>query len=88
MQLKYKFVIQKVADTYMAVPVGKNASKTNSILKLNATAAFIVEQLGKETTEEQIVDALLKEYEGVERETAAKDVHAMVELLREKDLLA
>ena len=93
MKLKYKFVSQKVSDafdmgdTWVAVPVGRNAVKTNSMLQLNSTAAFIIAKLGEETTEEAIVDALMEEYDGVDRETAASDVHAMIEQLREKDLL-
>lgn len=87
MHLKYQFVVRKMLGVIAAVPVGKNASKINAMLSLNESAAFIIEKLATDTTEEAIADALIEEYEGVDKETALRDVHKMVEMLREKDLL-
>ena len=87
MRLKYQFVVRKMLGVIAAVPVGKNASKINAMLSLNESAAFIVEKLASDTTEEAIADALMQEYEGLDKETALRDVHKMIEQLREKDLL-
>ncbi len=87
MHLKYQFVIRKMLGVIAAVPVGKNASKINAMLSLNESAAFIMEKLSADTTEEAIAQALTEEYEGLDMQTALQDVHKMTEMLREKDLL-
>ena len=86
MRLKYEFVIRKICGLTTAVPVGKEAAKFNAILNLNDTAAFILERLNSDTTEEAIADALVEDYE-VDKETALKDIQGMVQMLREKNLI-
>ena len=66
----------------MLVPVGAAAEKFHGVVRLNETAAFIVECLRTETTQVQIVDALLVEYE-VERSEAEKHVTKVIEKLKE-----
>ena len=68
MRLNPEFVMQSVADSTVLVPVGDAAAKFHGILQLNSTAAFIVECLKDDTTEEKIKDALDMEYDGTEEE--------------------
>ena len=56
-------------------------------MRSNETAAFIVNCLKKETTEEAIVEAMLEQYDAP-RETVARDVHRVVEQLRQIGALA
>ena len=57
------------------------------MIRSNATAAFIVEQLATETTEEAIVSAMAERYDAP-RERIAADVHAVLAQLREMNALA
>ena len=41
MKLKYNFVVQQVADDYVAVTVGKDASSFGGLIRMNKTGAFI-----------------------------------------------
>ena len=84
MQINKDFTIQKVGSAYVAVPVGKTSQEFHGMVRLNETGAFLWKLMAeKDVSEDELVDALLKEYD-VAREIAAADVHAIVEVLAEK----
>lgn len=87
MHLKYNFETIKLDDRVVAVPVGDAADDFHAIMKLNETAAFIFDLLRNDITEEEIVAALLKEYNGT-GEQLAIDTHNYLMDFREKGLLA
>lgn len=79
MKLKNDFIVQNIDDTQFLVPVGHESF--NGIVKSNKTAAFIVNCLSKETTRDQIVDAMCAQYDAP-RETIAADVDEVLGTLR------
>ena len=79
MKLKSDFITQNIDDTQFLVPVG--AESFQGIVRSNRTAAFIVDCLKKETTEVQIVDAMLARF-AVDRATAAADVSEIINILQ------
>ncbi len=79
MKLHEGFVTHNTADEHILVSTGANGF--SGLIRLNGTAAFIVEHLRDETTEAALVDALLAEYD-VDRETAEKGVGAVLTKLR------
>ncbi len=79
MKLKQSFIVQGIGDTQFLVPLGGEAFK--GIVRSNGTAAFIVDCLKEETTEETIVDAMCREY-NAPREVIAADVKEILEKLR------
>ena len=87
MQINRDFTIQKVGESYIAVAVGETSKNFHGMIRLNETGAFLWNHLTeKDCTEEELIDALLSEYD-VDRETAGKDVHRIVESLRENNIL-
>lgn len=80
MKLKYDFVTNNVAGNTVAVAVGKGLNEFGGFIKLNETGAFIFELLKKETTKEEIVKALLEEYD-VTEEAAQKSAEEFLEYL-------
>ena len=80
MKAKYSFEVMDLDDGKVAVPVGAGAEHFHGVLKVNDTAMAILKLLEQETTEEMIVDAILREYEG-EKEQIAGYVHEFVEKL-------
>lgn len=80
MKLKYDFVTNNVAGNTVAVAVGKGLNEFGGFIKLNETGAFIFELLKKETTKEEIVKALLGEYD-VTEEAAQKSAEEFLEYL-------
>ncbi len=86
MTLKKGFVLRQVGGKYMVVAVGAATLDFRSIITLNETGAFLWQQLQEETTAEDLVAALLAEYE-VTEELACADVDTFLGSLREAQLL-
>ena len=58
------------------------SSSFAGLIRNNKTAAFIVECLKEETTEEKIVEAMFEKYDAP-KDVLAKDVSDVIEKLRE-----
>ncbi len=86
MKLKYEFVTNFVAGKTVAVAVGKGLNEFGGFIKLNDTGAFIFELLKKEISEEEIVNALLKEYD-VTEEKARESTKEFLEYLSSKGVI-
>lgn len=80
MKLKEGFITHTVMGTQMMVAAGPATKIFHGLVRSNETAAFIVDCLKEDTTEEKIVDRLLETYE-VEQSVAKKDVHEILEKL-------
>lgn len=88
MKIGKDFTIQKVGNSYIAVAVGETSKTFHGMVRLNETGAFLWNLLAKEDcSEEELVEKMLAEYEA-DRETIAKDVHAVVETLRTNGILS
>lgn len=86
MKLKDGIVTNSIDGESFAIATGKAAKDFNGLIKNNPTAAFIFELLKTEQTEDSIVNAMLDKYE-VDEETVRKDVRALLELLKSKNLI-
>ena len=86
MKLKYEFVTNFVAGKTVAVAVGKGLNEFGGFIKLNDTGAFIFELLKKEISEEEIFNALLKEYD-VTEEKARESTKEFLEYLSSKGVI-
>ncbi len=86
MKIKEGFILREVAGQIVVLPTGDQLD-LNMMITLNDTGRFLWEHLQQETTKEELVAALLAEYE-VDEELAAKSVDAFVQKLRDGELLA
>lgn len=86
MKLKEGFVLQEVAGETVVLPIGTDLD-ANMMITLNSTARFLWQLMEKETTREELIDAILGEY-GVDRNTAQVCVDQFVESLEKNDFLA
>ena len=87
MQINKDFTIQKVGAQYVAVPVGETSKTFHGMVRLNETGAFLWRALAeRDMTEEELVDAILAEYD-VSREIASRDVHRVVATLLENGII-
>ena len=85
MKLREQFQTYEALGEHYLVPFGDAPFK--GIVKGNETAAFIWKCLERGAAEEEIINALLAEYEGVSSAEAAKDVSAVLQRLRSIDAL-
>ena len=79
MKLKSSFITQTIDDTQFLVPLGNE--KFHGIVRNNKTAAFIVDCLKQDTTEDAIVEAMCAEFDAP-REMIAADVKKALDTLR------
>lgn len=81
MRIKKGFLLRTVADTNIVVPVSQNALDFKGMLSLNETGAFLWKRLEKECTKEELLSAMLEEYE-VEKEAALEDIEVFLDKVR------
>lgn len=79
MKLKENMVTQDLLDEQFLISLGDESF--NGIIRSNPTAAFIIEQLKKETDFEAIVNAVYEEYDA-DRKTIEADVKNVLDVLR------
>ncbi|MGE5653942.1 MAG: PqqD family protein [Bacillota bacterium] len=87
MRIKDGYVMRGVAGTFVIVPTGQAAVDFNGLMTLNEVGASIWQQLGTECSVEDLLAALLGEYE-VDEATAKSDLAEFLDALRAADLLA
>ena len=87
MKTKFSFEVMDLDDGLVAVPVGEGASQFHGVLKVNETAVAILKLLEKDTTEEAIINELMKEYTG-EKEQMTVYVHEFVQKLISEGIVA
>lgn len=81
MKLKKGFITYELFGEQLMTAAGPAAKLFHGMVRSNETAAFIVDCLKTEITEAGIVDKLLEAYD-IDRDTARRDVHAILEKLR------
>ena len=86
MKIKENFVLKTVAGQSIVVPVGEAAITFNAMITLSESGKFLWENLLADTTEENLLSALLGEYE-VSEEVARRDILEFLNKMREADLL-
>lgn len=86
MKLKQGVIISQVEDEYVAVFAGEAGKACSGMMRMNKVSAFIMELLQQDTTEEQLVVALLERYE-VSEEDARKSIRFVVEQVTKAGVL-
>ena len=86
MKISENFILKKIIDDYIVVPVGSELVDFNALITLNETGAFLWEALKSESTEDELCSKLCAEYD-VDRETAKTDISEFVEKLASAGVL-
>ncbi len=77
MKATREFVLREIAGEHILIPGGETAQKLHGMLNLSESGLLLWNTLQEERTEEELVEALLAEYE-VDRATATADVRAFI----------
>lgn len=86
MKIKEDFILRKVADSYVVVPVNKQTLDFNGIINLNETGAFLFELLQNGAEKSDLLSKMLEEYE-VTEEKASADIDKFIAKVKEADIL-
>lgn len=74
-------LLREIAGESILIPVGEMALKIHGMISLSESGAILWQKLQKECTEEELVDAILKEYD-IDWATAVEDVQAFLKKMR------
>ena len=86
MQIKEGFMMRKVADHCVVVPVGNEVVDFNGMINLNEPGALLFELLQKGCSREDLIQTLLDTYE-VTREQCERDADLFLDKLKKAGLL-
>ena len=86
MKIREGFILRQVLDIYAVIGVGSEAYMPNRIMSVNETGAFLWHMLENGAEKQELIDALLREYE-TDPQTAERDVEAFLNELLDKKLV-
>ena len=86
MKIKEDFLLKTVAGRNIVVPVGAASLDFNAMITLNDTGAFLWKRLESGASEDELVSALLDEYD-VDAARASDSVARFIGELEKADLL-
>ena len=86
MKIKEGFVLREVMDEYIVMPTGDNIAKFEGAVVLNEVSAFIYKLLEHPMCREDLLAAIVREYD-VDEATAAADLDALLSKLAEMGVL-
>jgi len=86
MKAKSGFVLRNVVDEYILMPTGENIGKFNGTVLLNEVSAFIWEKLHNPISKEDLIKAILDEY-NVQRSDASADLDELLKTLKQFDVI-
>lgn len=86
MKLKDGFVMKKIANEYVVVPIRRRAMEFNAVIKLTESGAMLWQKLESGAESDELISALLDEYD-VDEARAAADVERFLLKLRDADIL-
>ncbi len=87
MKIKEGYILSTVAGENVVLPSGDNMD-LSIMITLNDSGKFLWEQLQEDKTEEDLLQAVIANYEDVDQEEAKGFIADFVAHLREYDLLA
>ncbi len=86
MKIKKELIKRNIAGDVILVPVGSASLDLKGLITLNEAAEVIWDALPEAESVDDLVKAITEVYD-VDAETAAQDVNALLEKLRELDII-
>lgn len=85
MKIKEGFLLRNVAGNNVVVPVGQATLDFNGMMSLNDTGAFIFGKMIDGISREELIQAVMDEYE-IEEQLATVDVDNFIEKVEREGL--
>ncbi len=86
MKIRDGFVVREIAGQCVVIALGSASKDFNGMIKLNSTGRFIWEKLSVGAELEDIVEAMMSEYD-IDADIARRDAMAFIEKLQGADIL-
>lgn len=85
-RLKDGFIVRKIGEQTMAVPVGRQTSEIHGMIALTESAELLWQVLEKGAELNRLTDIIMENYE-IDRETAEADVKKFLDKLKQQGVL-
>lgn len=86
MKANQSFILREIAGEHILIPVGSAALQVHGMITVSESGLLLYQKLQNECSEEELVDALLGEYD-VDRDVAEADVKAFLDQMRQVGIL-
>lgn len=86
MKIRIELMKRQIAGETFLVPLGKSVYDNNGLFFLTDVGAFLWDRLPQAENEEELLTAVLEEYD-IDEATARKDIEAFLEKLRSMDII-
>ena len=86
MKIEKEYVLREIAGDHIIIPVGTTVLEFNGLITVNEVGVLLWKMLQEEVTMEELVQAVLNEYD-VEEEVARNDIQEFVEKLTDAGVL-
>lgn len=86
MRVSNQFILRKIADERLLIPVGEAAIAVRGLIALSESGGLLYEKLQSGCTREDLIAALTAEYEVTEA-VAAEDTDAFLDQMRQLKIL-
>ena len=87
MKIRNGFILRDVGGKTFVVAIGNLSKEFKGMITLNETGKFIWQYLSDDRTEGEIVEAIMKEYEGAEKSAIEADVNEFLTKLSSANIL-
>lgn len=86
MKINKEFILREIAGEYILVPIGDTPLSFNGLITVNDVGAFIWNNIEKSSSEEELLNLILDEYE-VDKASAKEDLDEFLGKLRESEII-
>ena len=87
MKINEHYMLKEVAGEFMLVYQDETNVDFSKVITLNELGAFIFKAISNGLNEEEIVEAILKEYDGAPIDVVRNDVATFVNKLKELEIV-
>lgn len=86
MRIKEDLMLRNINEDWIVIPMGERLLEFNGMIKLNHSGSFIWKLLEMEKSKEEIIAAMLEEYD-IDEETASREYDTFLKALIEANIL-
>jgi hypothetical protein len=86
MKITEGFSLRNIAGNNIVVPVGAKVIGFKGMITLNHSGAFLWKQLQTDRTKDELLQAMLQEYE-IDKATAISDIDKFTDILKDAEIL-
>jgi hypothetical protein len=86
MKIKEDFMLRNICEDWIVIPMGERLLEFNGMMKLNQSGSFIWKLLEMEKSREDIISAMLEEYD-IQEETATHEFDIFLQSLTDANIL-